>query len=445
MAEPLNAPGRIRCLSRRQFLSLTSLSAAAWIAGCAADPVTGKSQLMLVSEQMEIDIDKKNSPHQFSTDYGISQDQELNQYLESTGRKLSAVSHRPGMPYSFHPVNATYVNAYAFPGGSIGVTRGILLNLETEGQLAGLLGHEIGHVNARHTAEQMSKGVLTQAVLAGISIYAGYQAPGYDRLLSQLGMLGAGALLAAYSRDNEREADALGMTYMVGAGYGTDGFIDLMDMLNTLSKHKVNAVELLFATHPMSDERYETALKTARTRYAYAKDRPVYRERYMDYTASLRAIRGAVEEMQSGEKEMAKSDFAQAERHFKTALDRAPNDYAGLCMMTKCQLAQKKDREALAYAEKARQVYPEEAQALHLAGYAKIKLKQYDAAYEDFSAYEKHLPGNPNTLFFKGLSLEGMGRIDAAANQYHGYLQSVKQGRQAEYAYGRLVQWGYVR
>ncbi len=436
---------QMRRISRREFLYLSSLSAAAWMSGCATDPVTGKSQLMLVSEKTEIDIDKKNSPHQFSTDYGISQDKALNEYLENTGKQLAAISHRPGMPYSFHVVNATYVNAYAFPGGSIAATRGILLNLDDEAELASLLGHEIGHVNARHTAEQMSKGVLAQAVLTGISIYAGYQAPGYDQLISQLGMLGAGALLASYSRDNEREADALGMGYMVRAGYGTDGFIGLMDMLNTMSKHKMNSFELLFATHPMSDERYQTAVKTAQTQYAFAKNRPIYRERYMDHTANLRAIRKAVEEMQNGEKEMAKSNPEQAEAYFGRALEHAPDDYAGLCLMAKCKLARKKDLEALTYADKATQVYPQEAQAHHLAGYAKIKLKKYDAAYEDFNTYEKLLPGNPNTIFFKGLSLEGMGQINASANQYHRFLQSITEGPQAKYAYQRLVQWGYVR
>jgi beta-barrel assembly-enhancing protease len=432
-------------MSRREFLYLASLSTIFWAGGCATDPVTGKSELMLVSESMEIDIDKKNSPHQFSTDYGISQDKALNRYLEDIGKRLAATSHRPGMPYSFHVVNAVYVNAYAFPGGSIAATRGILLNLENEAELASLLGHEIGHVNARHTAEQMSKGMLTQAVLAGISIYASYQMPGYDQLISQLGMMGAGALLASYSRDNEREADALGMAYMVRTGYGTDGFIGLMDMLNTQSKHQMNAFELLFATHPMSDERYRRAIKTARFRYGYAKDQPVFRERYMDNTSKLRAQKDAIEAMQAGEQEMAKQNFSQAERYFIKAVDRASNDYAGLCLIAKCKLAREKMRDALAYAERAVRVYPTEAQARHLAGYAKIKLRRYDEAYEDFSTYEKLLPGNPNTVFFKGLSLEGMGRINASANQYNRYLQSVKEGKLAKHAYQRLVRWGYIR
>ncbi|MGD9369513.1 MAG: M48 family metalloprotease, partial [Desulfobacteraceae bacterium] len=150
-------------LTRRQFLYLSSMSAAGWLVACATNPVTGKSQFMLVSEQQEIDLDKRNSPHQFSTDYGAVQDSNLNAYVSQTGRRLAGLSHRPQMPYSFRVVNANYVNAYAFPGGSIAVTRGIMLKMRNEGELAALLGHELGHVNARHTAEIQSK-----AQVAGI-------------------------------------------------------------------------------------------------------------------------------------------------------------------------------------------------------------------------------------------------------------------------------------
>ena len=106
------------------------------MSGCATNPVTGKQQLMLLSENQEIQIDKKNSPHQFSSDYGKVQDKALNMYINSTGKKMAARTHRTNMPYSFRAVNATYVNAYAFPGGSIAVTRGILLSLDNEAELA---------------------------------------------------------------------------------------------------------------------------------------------------------------------------------------------------------------------------------------------------------------------------------------------------------------------
>ena len=203
---------------------------------------------MLVSEGEEIQIDKQNSPHQFSSDYGPLQDEALNRYINGIGQRMAARTHRPNMPYSFRGVNATYVNAYAFPGGSIAATRGILLELDNEAELAALIGHELGHVNARHTAERMTTGVLTQAVVSGLSIYAGTKSEAAGQLASTLGMLGAGALLASYSRDNEREADALGMEYMVRAGYGSNGFVGLMDMLNSMPKRKPGAIELMFTT-----------------------------------------------------------------------------------------------------------------------------------------------------------------------------------------------------
>ena len=432
-------------ISRREFLWLASMSAAGVLAGCAANPVTGESQLMLVSEDKEIKIDKQHSFHQFSSDYGTLQDKVLNNYIDQTGQQLAAHTHRPHMPYSFRGVNATYVNAYAFPGGSIAATRGILLALDNEAELAALLGHELGHVNARHTAEQMSKGVLTNTILGGISAYAGARSAMLGKLTSQLGMFGAGALLASYSRDNEREADALGLEYMSRTGYNAGGFTGLMDMLRSMSKHQPSAIELMFATHPMSDERYQTAVEAVGNQYRFTKTFPLHRERYLDHTAKLRAMKAAIEELQKGEKAMAAEKYGEAEDHFKTALKQAPDDYAGLLMMSKCLLAQKKDAEAKRFAEKAQQVYPQEAQAYHLSGFAKLRLKEFDAAYQEFSEYDKLLPGNPNTQFFKGYALEGMQRIEKAANEYYQYLQSVNQGQQAQHAYQRLVEWGYIK
>jgi len=432
-------------MTRREFLWFMSVSAVGFMAGCATSPVTGRRQLMLVSEEQEIQIDKQNSPHQFSADYGVVQDEALNRYVDQTGKAVAARSHRPHMPYSFRVVNANYVNAYAFPGGSIACTRGILLSLDNEAELAALLGHELGHVNARHTAQQMSKGILTQAVVGGLSVLAGTRGATYGELASQLGMIGAGALLASYSRDNEREADALGMEYMVQTGYGPQGMIGLMDMLRGLSKRKPSAIELMFATHPMSDERYRTAVETAQSEYKSAKNLPLYRERYMDNTAKLRTLNGAIEEMQIGEREMMEKKFGNAEDHFNEALKLVPNDYTGLVMMSTCKLFQKKYKEGITYAEKAQQVYPEEAQAYHLSGFAKIQTRDFEAAYQEFKTYEKLLPGNANTIFFKGYAQEGMQHIEQAANEYQRYLQFVQQGDKARYAYQRLKEWGYYK
>ena len=426
-----------QAMTRREFMWLSSLAAAGFMAGCATNPVTGESQLMLVSEDQEIQIDRQYSPYQFSADYGTSQDQKLNSYVNRTGKKLAAGSHRTHMPYNFHVVNANYVNAYAFPGGSIACTRGIMLALDNEAELAALLGHELGHVNARHTAQQMSKSMLTQSVLGGLAAAAG----SYGDIASQLGQVGAGALLASYSRDNERQADALGMDYMVQSGYSSEGMVGLMDMLKSMGKNKPSAIELMFSTHPMSQERYQTAVQTAGTKYKAAKKYPMYRERYMDNTAKLRAKKGAIDQMQLAEKEMAKNNFPAADKYLRKAIKKAPGDYTALVMMSKSQLVQKKWAVGRQYAEMAQQAYPQEAQAYHLSGFAKIKLKNYEGALGEFKSYDQVLSGNPNTIFFKGYCYEGMKKYPQAGKEYQRYLKAVNQGEYASHAYKRLRQW----
>ena len=431
--------------TRRKFLWCLSMSTAGLMAGCAANPVTGKKQLMLVSREQEIQIDRQYSPMQFSSDYGTAQDMKLNAYVNSVGQAMTPKTHRPDMPYSFQVVNATYVNAYAFPGGTIACTRGIMLALENEAELAALLGHELGHVNARHSAEQMSKNMVTQTVVGGLTVLAGTQGAAAAQIASQLGSMGAGALLASYSRDNEREADSLGMRYMVGSGYGPQGMVGLMDVLRSMSKHKPSSIDLMFATHPMSDERYQTAVDTVGKKYADARDLPLYRERYMDNTVKLRQQRQAIEALQEGEKELYQKKFDSAEDKFRQALRSAPNDYTALVMMSKVQMLQKNNQAGLDFAKQAKEVYPQEAQAYHLTGFAKMNLKDFQGAYQNFGAYQKILKVDPNPSFFRGYCQEQMGQRESAAKEYHDYLQKVQQGKYAQHAYTRMVEWGYYK
>ena len=433
-------------MTRREFLWLTSMATAGVLTGCATNPVTGKSQLMLMSEEQEIEIDKNYAPVQFSSDYGKVQDRKLSAYIQKTGKGMTNQTHRSHMPYSFQVVNATYINAYAFPGGSIAITRGILLSIDNEAELAALVGHELGHVNARHTAQQMTKGTLTQAVVGGLSVATGATlGSGAGQLASQLGMISAGALLASYSRENEREADALGLEYMVRSGYGADGFVGLMDMLNSQSKSKHSAIELMFATHPMSDERYQTAIQSVQTQYKNDRKKPLYRERYMDNIASLRRIKGAIDAMQKGEKKMINKKYDEAESQFNRALKIAPNDYTALVMMSKCQFVKEDWSKTKRYTTRAKKVYPGEAQAWQISGIVNLKTEKYAAAFADFDQYDKLLPGSPKTTFFKGYAKEKMGKRDEAAKYYYNYLQMTQQGKEAQYAYQRLKEWGYIR
>ena len=431
-------------LTRRDFMKLAALAAVSTAAGCAANPVTGQSQLMLMGEGEEVQIDKVNAPHQFSADYGVSQDAALNAYVSGVGASLARGTHRLQMPYNFHVVNATYVNAYAFPGGSIAITRGILAELDNEAELAALVGHELGHVNARHTAARMSTSKLLGVLVGGASLAVGAASQTLGNLAGNLGGLGASLLLAKYSREDERQADELGMEYMVKAGYSPQGMIGLMDMLRATGRRQPSAIEAMFSSHPMSEERYQTAVVRSRTRYGDRQGLPLNRERYMDSTARLRRLAPMFKLFQEGDKAMAAKSYPAAEGRYAEGLKVSPNDYAGLVMMSKCLIAQKKGKQAADYAARARRVYPTEAQAQHIHGVASIMNKDYATALADFTAYERMLPGNPTTVFMKGFSLEGMKNKQGAAQEYHRYLQVVKQGEMAQHAYSRLKVWGYL-
>jgi predicted Zn-dependent protease len=434
-------------MDRRDFLwLLPGIGAASWLQGCASDPVTGQKSFVMMDKNQEIALDKQHSPHQFSEDYGVVQDAQLNQYVAGIGKQMASGTHRPDMPYAFNAVNANYVNAYAFPGGSIACTRGILLELESEDQLAALLGHELGHVNARHFAESQAKGTLLDLAVAGVSIAAASKNAEYGQIAQMIGGIGGGALLAHYSRDNEREADALGVEYMTRAGYNPDGMTDLMAMLNAQSKSKPNALELMFSTHPMSSERLDNTRKTLqKPAYVEAAKRVKQRERYMDRTSRLRAMKPTILEEQKAEVMLGQKAYDKAEGHLKTALGMAPDDYAGLVLMAKTQMAMNKPKQAEPYLEQARAIYPTEAQAQHLTGITKLQLKQPEAALAAFTTYERLLPGNPNTMFMQGYSMEMMQDKKGAAQAYYRYLRATDQGKQADYAYTRLKAWGAVR
>lgn len=437
-------------LSRRHLLLLSGAAAlgatATSLTGCAVNPVTGQQQFMLMSEQEEISVDKRQSPHQFSSDYGAVQDPELQNYVQEIGRALARNTQRPHMPYSFRVVNANYVNAYAFPGGSIAATRGILISLDNEAELAGLLGHELGHVNARHTAASMSRSAVLGMALGGIGVMTGQadSQGGLGEVLQQVGQLGGQVLLASYSRDNERQADALGMEYMVKADYSADGMVGLMDLLRSLHRQSPSALELMFSTHPMSDERFSNALNTANTKYLYAANQPVHRERYMDKTARLRAQAPTIKKLEQAEQLMGQKDFARAQPLLKEAVARSPNDYAARVLLAKSHLMQRQAVEARPQLEKATAIYPEEAQAHNLLGMTYLVTQQPDRALAQFTAYDKLMPGNPGTTFLQGYSHEMMSETKQAAEYYQRFLQQVNRGPQAQYAFGRLRQWGYL-
>ncbi len=425
-------------MKRRDFLCYGTLAGAGlWLSGCAVNPVSGRRELMLIDQSREVAIDRAHSPHQISADYGVVTDRALAEYLAGVGQSMVGHTHRQDMPYRFLGVNATYINAYAFPGGTIGITRGILLQMESEAQLAALLGHELAHINARHTAQRMSQSMLASMTIGGLS--GAIESERTAALAAGLGQIGAGALLAGYSRDQEREADQLGLEYAVATGYDPAGMVDLMAMLQSLSQGEPGRVELLFSTHPMSRERHDSALRQA-SRVDAARLK-MQRERYMDHTASLRAIEPAIVALQRTEALMGAGRLDEAFSQCQSALEVAPEEYVAYILSARIRLAQEKPSEALTYAVAAQQLYPAEAQAWMLSGLAALNAGRFSLALDAFEGYEKRLEGNPATLFYRGYSHENLKNRREASRFYEQFLESGAQGAQADHARKRLIEW----
>jgi predicted Zn-dependent protease len=235
-------------------------------------------QLNLLSESQEVELGKQ-AKQEAEQAFGIYKDKpELNGYVESVGKQLAAKSERPNLPWSFEVVDDASVNAFALPGGPIFVTRGILAHLSTEAQLAAVLGHEAGHVAARHSATQMSKAQVAQLGLGIGSILS-------PAVASAAQVAGAGLqlLFLKYSRDDETQADALGFRYMSQIGYDPTQMIPLFEMLDRVSKQEAagKAPEWL-QTHPDPGNRLaETQKRLKAELKGSTQGMKVERDKYM--------------------------------------------------------------------------------------------------------------------------------------------------------------------
>ena len=229
---------------------LLTVSLALLIPSCAVNPVTGKRQLVLMTEEQEIAMGTQYDPTVIST-FGLYEDEELLNFITEKGTEIGKISHRPNLQFHFRILDSPVVNAFAVPGGYVYFTRGILAQFNNEAELMGVLGHEIGHVTARHSVQQQTRQQLSQLALAAgmIAVPEVAQFAGEASAAMQL-------LFLSFSRANEREADRLGVEYASKVGYDTHQMADFFDVLNKMqmaSSHE--GVPSWMSTHPDPGQR----------------------------------------------------------------------------------------------------------------------------------------------------------------------------------------------
>ena len=226
---------------------------------CARNPVSGKRQVVLMSEAQEIEMGKAADP-QIVSQFGVYADTALQNFITRKGNEMVAKSHRPNLAYEFKVVNSEVLNAFAVPGGYVYFTRGIMANFNNEAEFAGVLGHEIGHITARHSVVQQRNAMLGQlGIIAGIII-----APNLAQF-AESAMQGLGLLFLKFGRDAERQSDELGVEYSSKIGYDAQ---QMANFFNTLERERAKAggEELpdFLSTHPNPGDRNVTVSKLAR-------------------------------------------------------------------------------------------------------------------------------------------------------------------------------------
>jgi predicted Zn-dependent protease len=275
------------------FLSLSLTLLSLLTAGCSTNPATGERQLMLISRQQEINIGNEAAP-QFEDEFaGRVPDANAQLYVQDIGQRVAAVSERP-MPYEFALLRSDIPNAFALPGGKIYVTVGLLEIMESERELAAVLGHEVGHVAAQHNVQALQRQVGASILID----VAGRVAGDSEATAEKVTEIVAGVANLRYSRGDEYQADELGLRYLAKAGYNPWGMVELLSALNEIGSGSSSLGEF-FSTHPLTEKRIDEVRAMIRENHPSAD--PNARPRNVDRFRQMqqRAVRYKVHQSTS--------------------------------------------------------------------------------------------------------------------------------------------------
>ena len=361
----------------KQYLKLVAAGAVIAVAtGCTVNPVTGRTELGLVTESQEIALGNENYAYMQQAGGGqYDVDPELTTYVQGIGNRLAAVSDRQ-LPYEFVVLNSSVPNAWALPGGKIAINRGLLTEMNSEAELAAVIGHEIVHAAARHSARQMERGMLLQAAVLGTAIMS--RNSDYSNLAVGGANIGAQLINQSYGRDAELESDFYGMQYMSRAGYDPQGAVQLQRTFVRLSEgRRSDWLSGLFASHPPSQERVDANIRTA---------------------ASLPA---------GGE---------SGEARFRAAMEKTLDTKPAYELYDEGReaLADKNHRLAMQKANEAIDRFPDEAHFYGLRGDSRYVAEEYDVAIDNYDIAIRRRPNFFQYHLQRGLANRRLGNDTAA-------------------------------
>lgn len=431
---------RIRTLVRAAVI-LAGLIGLVWLAACAKNPVTGEQELVLMSERQELAMGARYYSQTTQLNYGeVQRDQDLRDYVNGVGRRLALDSHRPKLPWQFNVVNTSQVNAFALPGGKISITRGLLAKMGSEDEMASVLGHEIGHVAARHSVAQYTRGMLISLAVVGVSAALA------DSKYRHVGSLVAGVagtlLMLSYSRDQERQADELGYAYMTRAGYNPKGQVQTFMIFKSLEKSEPGFIRAMLASHPLTNERIQTARKRVESCDRRLVNQPLRVEPYMRSVALIKDTAPAYAAMDKGQAAYAKKNYAAAEKWYEKAIRFYPAEGLFHARLALAEVNRGQIREAERHAKAGARLSRDVFYTNYVAGFVYIKGNDFEKAYDYLKEADILMPNHAINKFMLGACYEKMGNRRYAAITYKEVVKIAPKSQAGQAAIVRLRKMG---
>ncbi|MBD3181573.1 M48 family metalloprotease [Candidatus Poribacteria bacterium] len=441
--------------------------------GCAINPITGKKEVMIFSDKQEVALGKNSDPDirwQFG---GTYDDPEIQRYVEKIGQSVAAVSHRSDIPYHFTVVDDSVVNAFALPGGYIYISRGLLAHLDNEAQLSAILGHETGHVAARHGMKRL-QSILGFNVLLGIVDQVASGSEDYRRwrgLIKTTSQVAFTMVIQGYSRGDELESDELGALYASKAGYDPDGMMQTLEILGSLHNGEPSAIEELFRSHPKDSKRIENVkdyikempperqngilnksefalavkdLKLAQEAYnhydkaEFHRREGRYQEALDEYNKALQMRNLAKPHHGIGLVYEAQGNYDSAIREYETVLQIDPNYIFSLNAIGRSYIKLKRYNDALPKLKKAVEIYENFDDAYANMGEAYYNLNKYSESVEPLEMALALNENHPRAHTTLGLTYEALGEKEKAIAEYEKAVAVAPQNDYTNIAKDRL-------
>ncbi len=403
------------------------------------DPLTGKKVFTVLPPKEEVAIGNNLVPQAITEFEGQYPDKEVREYVKKIGLSIAQKTPRK-LPYEFFITNSSVVNAFALPGGKIVITRGIFLLFDEECELAGVLGHELGHVNARHHARFLEKQMgLSFLLQIGALLLGGETLT--ERVILRLAEMGATLLSLKFSRDQEREADHLGVQFAARVGYDPRCMIKVFEKLK--KEEKERPPEWL-STHPLPENRIKE-IAALIEKLGITRNLKRNSEEFKRIKEKLLRTKKSYEVYEEGKKLFYRDLRKEALEKFEKAIKLYPRNQIALAYAAYIYIQEGEPQKALKYAERIVKIDPLLLWGWYVKGIALFKLKRYEESIRTLNRARKLVETYGGIYYYLGRNYEELGLIREAIKNYRMAVR-LATGKEDWYwdARKRLAKYGVI-